>query len=585
MSLPNAPAANSASSSAAHSAPASDAARTTGARLVVGALLTHGVERVFCVPGESFLAVLDSLHDETGRIQTIVCRHEAAAANMAEAVGKLTGRPGVALVTRGPGATHASIGVHTAFQDSTPMILLIGQCAREHLDREAFQEIDYRRMFGQMAKWVAQIDNPKRIPEYLSHAFHTATSGRPGPVVLALPEDVLSDACDAVPGAPAYHRVAASPSAAQIAKLGELLEGAQRPMVIAGGSGWTAAACADLRRFIENWQLPIGLAFRFQDTFDNEHPNYAGDVGLGINPALAQRIRDADLLLTLGPRLGEATTNGYTLFDIPKTKQTLVHVHQGAEELGRVYAADLPIVSGMPELAAMLAELKPSSSGKLAWAGAAEEAHRAYLEWRKPRPIPGDVQMGEVIQQLRAHLPDDAILTNGAGNYATWLHRHFSYRQFRSQLAPTSGAMGYGVPAALAAKSLYPQRAVVALAGDGCFMMAAQELATAMQYDLRVLFIVVNNSHFGTIRMHQERHYPHRVHGTGLTNPDFAAFARSFGAHGETVERTGDFLPALQRAIESQLPALIEIRMPQEASTPAATLEMIREQGRKMRGE
>ncbi|MGF6540534.1 thiamine pyrophosphate-binding protein [Paraburkholderia youngii] len=575
MSLPNAPAANS----------ASHTARTTGARLVVDALLTHGVERVFCVPGESFLAVLDSLHDETERIQTIVCRHEAAAANMAEAVGKLTGLPGVALVTRGPGATHASIGVHTAFQDSTPMILLIGQCAREHLDREAFQEIDYRRMFGQMAKWVAQIDDPERIPEYLSHAFHTATSGRPGPVVLALPEDVLSDACDAVPGAPAYHRVAASPSAAQIARLSELLEGAQRPMVIAGGSGWTAAACADLRRFIENWQLPIGLAFRFQDTFDNEHPNYAGDVGLGVNPALAQRIRDADLLLTLGPRLGEATTNGYTLLDIPKTKQTLVHVHQGAEELGRVYAADLPIVSGMPELTAMLAELKPSTSGKLAWAGAAEEAHRAYLEWRKPRPTPGDVQMGEVIEQLRAHLPEDAIVTNGAGNYATWLHRHFSYRHFRSQLAPTSGAMGYGVPAALAAKSLYPQRAVVALAGDGCFMMAAQELATAMQYDLRVLFIVVNNSHFGTIRMHQERHYPHRVHGTGLTNPDFAAFARSFGAHGETVERTADFLPALQRAIESQLPAVIEIRMPQEASTPAATLEMIREQGRKMRGE
>ncbi|MBN3802616.1 thiamine pyrophosphate-binding protein [Paraburkholderia sp. Ac-20336] len=576
MSLSNAPASN---------VSVSPLARTTGARLVVDALLTHGVERVFCVPGESFLAVLDSLHDETARIQTVVCRHEAAAANMAEAVGKLTGRPGVALVTRGPGATHASIGVHTAFQDSTPMILLIGQCAREHLEREAFQEIDYRRMFGQMAKWVAQIDDPKRIPEYLSHAFHTATSGRPGPVVLSLPEDVLSEACDAVPGAPAYQRVAASPSAAQMEKLRQLLDGAQRPMVIAGGSGWTPAACADLRRFIENWQLPIGLAFRFQDTFDNEHPNYAGDVGLGINPALAQRIRDADVLLALGPRLGEATTNGYTLLDIPKTKQTLVHVHQGAEELGRVYAADLPIVSGMPELAAMLAELKPSSSGTPAWAGAAAEAHRAYLEWRKPRPIPGDVQMGEVIQQLRAHLPDDAILTNGAGNYATWLHRHFSYRHFRSQLAPTSGAMGYGVPAALAAKSLYPQRAVVALAGDGCFMMAAQELATAMQYDLRVLFIVVNNSHFGTIRMHQERHYPHRVHGTGLTNPDFAAFARSFGAHGETVERTEDFLPVLQRALESQLPAVIEIRMPQEASTPAATLEMIREQGRKMRGE
>ncbi len=562
----------------------SSAALTTGARLVVDALLTHGVERVFCVPGESFLAVLDSLHDETERLQTIVCRHEAAAANMAEAVGKLTGRPGVAIVTRGPGATHASIGVHTAFQDSTPMILLIGQCAREHLDREAFQEIDYRRMFGQMAKWVAQIDDPKRIPEYLSHAFHTATSGRPGPVVLSLPEDVLSDACEAVPGAPKYKRVAASPSAAQMDELRRLLEGAQRPMVIAGGSGWTPAACADLQCFVENWQLPIGLAFRFQDTLDNEHPNYAGDIGLGINPALAQRIRDADLLLTLGPRLGEATTNGYTLLDIPKTKQTLVHVHQGAEELGRVYAADLPIVSGMPELAALLAELKPSS-GKLAWTGAAEQAHQAYLDWRKPRQIPGDVQMGEVIQQLRAHLPDDAILTNGAGNYATWLHRHFSYRHFRSQLAPTSGAMGYGVPAAIAAKSMYPQRAVVALAGDGCFMMSAQELATAMQYDLHVIFIVVNNNHFGTIRMHQERHYPNRVHGTGLTNPDFAAFARSFGAHGETVERTEDFLPALQRSMEAKRAAVIEIRMPQEASTPGATLEQIREQGRKLRGE
>lgn len=560
----------------------SPSARTTGARLVVDALVTHGVERVFCVPGESFLAVLDSLHDETDRIQTIVCRHEAAAANMAEAVGKLTGRPGVAIVTRGPGATHASIGVHTAFQDSTPMILLIGQCAREHLDREAFQEIDYRRMFGQMAKWVAQIDDPKRIPEYLSHAFHTATSGRPGPVVLSLPEDVLSDACEVVSGAPRYQRVAASPSAAQIEALRQLLEGAQRPMVIAGGSGWTPDACADLQRFVENWQLPIGLAFRFQDTLDNEHSNYAGDVGLGINPALAQRIRDADLLLTLGPRLGEATTNGYTLLDIPKTHQTLVHVHQGAEELGRVYAADLPIVSGMPELTALLAALKPSSD-KPAWVGAAQDAHQAYLDWRKPRQIPGDVQMGEVIQQLRAHLPEDAILTNGAGNYATWLHRHFSYRHYRSQLAPTSGAMGYGVPAAIAAKSMYPHRAVVALAGDGCFMMSAQELATAMQYDLHVIFIVVNNSHFGTIRMHQERHYPNRVHGTGLTNPDFAAFARSFGAHGETVERTEDFLPALQRSMEARRAAVIEIRMPQEASTPGATLEQIREQGRKLR--
>ncbi|PMS22603.1 thiamine pyrophosphate-binding protein [Trinickia dabaoshanensis] len=558
-----------------------DTANVTGARLLVDALVTHGVDRVFSVPGESFLAVLDALHDETQRIRTIVCRHEAGAANMAEATGKLTGRPGVAIVTRGPGATHASIGVHTAFQDSTPMILLIGQCARDHLDREAFQEIDYRRMFGQMAKWVAQIDDARRIPEYMSHAFHTACAGRPGPVVLALPEDMLTDLVAPVPAAPRFHRVAASPSAAQIDQVRVMLEGAQRPMVIAGGSGWSEQACVDLRRFVEAWQLPIGCAFRYQDTIDNDHPNYAGDVGLGINPALAQRIREADLLLVVGPRLGEATTGGYTLLDIPKTRQTLVHVHQGAEELGRVYAADLPIVSGMPEMAAALAALEPRATP--AWAGTAQQAHGAYLEWRAPRPMLGDVQLGEIMAQLRERLPADSIVTNGAGNYAIWLHRHFAYREWRTQLAPTSGAMGYGVPAALAAKAMYPERTVVAFAGDGCFMMSSQELATAMQYGLNVVFIVVNNAHFGTIRMHQERHYPGRTHGTGLTNPDFAAFARSFGAHGETVERTADFLPAFERCVASGLPALIEIRVPKEVSTPAATLDDIREQGRRAR--
>jgi acetolactate synthase-1/2/3 large subunit len=562
-------------------APSSDSTQTTGARLVVDALLTHGVERVFCVPGESFLAVLDSLHDETARIQTIVCRHEAGAANMAEAVGKLTGRPGVAIVTRGPGATHASIGVHTAFQDSTPMILLIGQCAREHMDREAFQEIDYRRMFGQMAKWVAQIDDPRRVPEYLSHAFHVATSGRPGPVVLALPEDMLSDACPAVPGAPRYQRVAAAPAPAQTERLREMLAAARKPFVIAGGSGWTDSATRDFARFAEQWQLPVGCAFRFQDTLDNEHPNYAGDVGLGINPALAARIRDADLLLVIGPRLGESTTGGYTLLDIPKTKQTLVHIHQGAEELGRVYSADLPIVSGMPEIASALAALAPPAS--IAWAGSAAAAHDAYLEWRKPKPMLGDVQLGEIMRELSERLPADSIVTNGAGNYATWLHRHYSYRHFRSQVAPTSGAMGYGVPAAIAAKSLYPGRTVVAFAGDGCFMMSSHELATAMQYGLAVIFIVVNNAQYGTIRMHQERHYPDRVHGTGLTNPDFVAYARSFGAHGELVESTAQFMPAFERAAASGLPAVIEIRIPQDQSTPGATLDQVREQGRKLR--
>lgn len=561
-------------------------ATTTGARLVVDALVANGVERVFCVPGESYLAVLDSLSDETSKIETVVCRHEAAAANMAEAIGKLTGKPGVALVTRGPGATHASIGVHTAFQDSTPMILLIGQVAREQMDREAFQEIDYRRMFGQMAKWVAQIDDARRVAEYLSHAFHVAMSGRPGPVVLALPEDMLSGAipaAEAQPIAPPAQRVQASPSAAQMERVRELLAGAKKPFVIAGGHGWNTQACADFQRFVENWQLPVGLAFRFQDTLNNEHPNYAGDVGLGINPALAKRIREADVLLALGPRLGESTTGGYTLFDIPKTKQTLIHVHQGAEELGRVYAADLPIVSGLAEIAALLAELPAPEQP--AWAGSAAEAHEAWHAWRKPLPMPGDVQLGEVMQQLRARLPDDAIVTNGAGNYATWLHRHFAYRHFRSQLAPTSGAMGYGVPAAIAAKSLYPSRTVVALAGDGCFMMASSELATAMQYGLNVVFIVVNNAHYGTIRMHQERHYPNRVHGTQLTNPDFAAFAQSFGAHGEVVTATTQFAPALERALTAGKPALIEIRVPKEASTPAATLEQIREAGKKMRAQ
>jgi acetolactate synthase-1/2/3 large subunit len=447
------------------------------------------------------------------------------------------------------------------------------------MDREAFQEIDYRRMFGQMAKWVAQIDDARRVPEYMSHAFHVATSGRPGPVVLALPEDMLSEPCPAVPGAPRYQRVAAAPAPAQMERLHAMLSAAERPFVIAGGSGWTEAATQDFARFVEQWQLPAGCAFRFQDTLNNEHPNYAGDVGLGINPALAARIREADLLLVIGPRLGESTTGGYTLLDIPKTKQTLIHIHQGADELGRVYSADLPIVSGMPEIASALAALAAPPAPK--WSGTAVAAHDAYLEWRKPRPMLGDVQLGEIMRQLSERLPADAILTNGAGNYATWLHRHYAYRHFRSQVAPTSGAMGYGVPAAIAAKSLHPERTVIAFAGDGCFMMSSHEIATAMQYQLPVIFIVVNNGQYGTIRMHQERHYPNRVYGTGLTNPDFPAYARSFGAHGERVETTAAFMPAFERAVNSGLPAVIEIRIPPDQSTPGATLDQIRQQARK----
>lgn len=553
---------------------------TTGARLLVEALVTQGVERVFCVPGESYLAVLDALYDVRERIELVVCRHEAAAANMAEASGKLTGRPGIVMVTRGPGAAHASIGVHTAYQDSTPMILLIGQVARDCLDREAFQEIDYRRMFGQMAKWVAQIDDARRVPEYLSHAFHVAVSGRPGPVVLALPEDMLSEPCQAMPAAPEYQRVAGAPAPAQMARLRAMLEGAQRPLAILGGSGWNAQACADVRQFAERWDLPVTCAFRFQDLFDNTHPQYAGDVGLGINPALARRVKDADLILAIGPRLGEATTSNYSLFEIPRPRQTLVHVHSGAEELGRVYAADLPINAGMPEMAAALAGLDgPAAVPR--WRAATAEAHAEYVAWNTPQPIPGPLQLGDIMKQLQARLPADAVITNGAGNYAIWLHRFFQYRHFKSQLAPTSGAMGYGVPAALAAKAAQRERTVVALAGDGCFLMSGNELATAMQYGLAIIVLVINNGQYGTIRMHQERHYPARVHGTALTNPDFAAYARSFGAFGEIVEDTAQFLPAFERALASGLPAVLELRLPAEAITPATTLSALRAQAQR----
>lgn len=550
----------------------------SGGRILVDCLMTHGVDRVFCVPGESYLEVIDALYDVRETIKLMVCRHESGAANMAEAYGKLTGLPGIAMVTRGPGATHAAIGIHTAFQDSTPLVLFIGQVARGCLEREAFQEVDFRRFFGQMAKWVAQIDDPRRIPEYVSRAFHTAVSGRPGPVVLALPEDMLVEQATAKKS-PHYQRVAASPSSAQMLQLKAMLGAARQPIVIVGGSGWTASACEDLRRFAENWALPVACAFRFQDLFDNLHPQYAGDVGIAINPKLAGRIKEADLVLAIGPRLGEMTTSGYTLFDIPKTRQKLLHVHSGAEELGRVYAADLPINAGMPEIAAALAGLRPDSQP--AWNDATRAANAQYLAWSTPAPIVGPLQMGEIMAWLRDALPPDAIVCNCAGNYATWVHRFHRYRRFKTQLAPTSGAMGYGVPAAIAAKSVHPERVVVCFAGDGGFMMSSAELATAMQYSLPVIFIVVNNGHYGTIRMHQENLHPARVHGTALCNPDFAAYAQSFGAFGEIIERTEQFAPAFQRAIESGKPALLELRLTAEAITPSTTLSAIREQALK----
>ena len=548
-------------------------AARTGGQLIVDQLLTQGAELAFCVPGESYLPVLDALYTVRDRIRLITCRHESGAANMAEAYGKMTGKPGICLVTRGPGATNASIGVHTAFQDSTPMILLIGQVGTDFLEREAFQEIDYRRMFGPMSKWVAQIDRTDRIPEFIARAYQVATSGRMGPVVLALPEDVLTGTA-AVADARQWQRVESAPPPASLTQLSEMLREAQRPFLIVGNSGWNEAACNNLRRFVETQQIPVGCEFRSQDLFDNSHPCYAGDVGIGINPRLAKRIKDSDLLIVLGGRLGEITTSGYELIAGPVPTQKLVHIYPDAEELGRFYHADLMINATMTVMADALARLprvtREQSSAHVA------AANSEYREWQARKQIPGKVQMWDVIQHLDRVLPPDVIVTNGAGNYATWAHRFHRYRGFRTQLAPASGAMGYGVPAAIAAKALYPQRAVVAFAGDGCFLMTGQELATAVQYGINVIIIVVNNNMYGTIRMHQEREFPARVHGTSLVNPDFAAYARAFGAHGELVETTEQFAPAFERALAAGKPALIEIRIDPEGITPNATLASIR---------
>lgn len=545
----------------------------TGGQLIVDQLLTHGAELAFCVPGESYLPVLDALYTVRDRIRLISCRHENGAANMAEAYGKLTGKPGICLVTRGPGATNASIGVHTAFQDSTPMILLIGQVGTDFMEREAFQEIDYRRMFGPMSKWVAQIDRTDRIPEFIARAYQVATSGRMGPVVLALPEDVLSGTA-AVADARPWQRIESAPSPEALSRLSQMLGEAQRPFLLVGGSGWDAAACGQLQRFAETQHIPVGCEFRSQDLFDNAHPNYAGDVGIGINPKLAERVKASDLLIVLGARLGEITTSGYGLIAGPVPAQRLVHIYPEADELGRFYHAELMINATMPAMTRALASLPTVTRSEVKTQAAT--ANEEYRAWQGRKEIPGKVQMWDVIQHLERVLPPDAIITNGAGNYTTWAHRFHRYRGFRTQLAPTSGAMGYGVPAGISAKALYPGRTVICLAGDGCFLMTGQELATAVQYQLDVIIIVVNNNMFGTIRMHQEREYPARVHGTSLVNPNFAAFAAAFGAHGELVETTEQFAPALERAMKAGKPALIEVRIDPEAITPNATLESIR---------
>lgn len=545
----------------------------SGGEILVASLLAQGATHAFGVPGESYLPVLDALFDARDRLRFIVCRQEGGAAYMAEAYGKLTGRPGIALVTRGPGASNASIGVHTAQQDSTPLLLLVGQVGAEMTDREAFQEIDYRRMYSGVAKWVAQVDRAERLPEYVAHAFRLAMSGRPGPVVLALPEDMLSSRAD-VADAPRIEPVAAAADPTLVAEAHRSLATSTRPLVLVGGSRWDATACDALERFAERNRLPVACAFRQQDLFDNRHPCYAGDVGIGVNPKLAARVREADVLLVIGERLGEMTTAGYSLIEAPSPRQTLIHVYPDAAELGRVYQPALALQATPGAFLQSIVSLPAVDSA--AFEERTGTAHREYGEWRTPRPVPGQLDLWRIVQWLDERLPSDAIFTNGAGNYTTWLHRVYRCRRFRSQLAPCAGAMGYGVPAAIAAKLVNPDRIVVGWSGDGCYLMNGQELATAVQHDVQVVLVVVDNGMYGTIRMHQERRYPGRVLGTDLHNPDFAALARAYGAMGETVERTDAFAPAFERALDAGKPALLHLKLDPQALTMNASLDALR---------
>ena len=547
----------------------------TGGQILVANLLAQGADLAFCVPGESYLPVLDALYDARDQLRLIVCRQEGGAAYMAEAYGKLTGRPGIAMVTRGPGASNAAVGIHTAAQDSSPMIVFVGQVGSDFADREAFQEIDYRRMYGSSVKWVAQIDRADRVPEYVARAFRVAQSGRPGPVVLALPEDMLV-ASASVDDAARVGPTIVYPGSEAIAGLRARLEQARQPLVLVGGSGWSERACADLARFVAANDLPIACAFRNQDLIDNRDEHYAGEVGINPNPKLAARVRDADLLLVIGERLGESVTSGYTLLSVPNPAQALIHLHPGADELGKVYQPALAIAASLPAACAALADMAPIAAP--AWAGSAVEAHAEYLAWQSPRPMPGELDLWQVVGFLRERLPEDAILVNGAGNYATWLHRLYRYPRYRTQLAPYSGSMGYGVPAAIAAKAVCPERIVVSWNGDGCFLMNGQELATAVQYRLNVIFVVVDNGMYGTIRMHQEKHYPARVYGTDLVNPDFAALARAYGVHGESVNRTAEFTPAFERALAHDGPSLLHLRIDPQAITMNATIAELRAQ-------
>ncbi len=548
--------------------------------LLVECLIAQGVTHAFGVPGESFLAVLDGFHEHADDIRFVINRQEGGAAFMAEAHGKLTGRPGVCFVTRGPGATNASIGVHTAFQDSTPMVLFVGDVASDCRDREAFQEVDFSGFFGPLAKRVERIDDARRLPEYVARAFATAMNGRPGPVVLVLPEDMLTQTVDVRP-LPRVEPVQAWADPGSLRNLRERLLAARRPLVIAGGGGWTPQAAQALQRFAENWKLPVANAFRFQDTFDNDHPQYAGDVGLGINPALARNIRSADLLLVLGARLGESTTGGYTLIEAPRPVQTLVHIHASAEELNRVYQADLAICATMNAAARSLEVL--SAPPELPWTDWTASCQRDYREnidiTNGGIELPGALDLPAMMDTLWQLLPDDAVLTNGAGNFASWLHRFYRYRGLarghKTQVAPTVGAMGYGVPAGIAAAITQPQRVAFTIAGDGDFLMNGQELATAVQHGARSIVLLLDNGMYGTIRMHQERHYPQRVAGSSLANPDFVALARAYGYEAERVERTADFEPALRRALQRDTGTVIVAPLDPQVITTRGTLDAI----------
>ncbi|PTX57524.1 acetolactate synthase-1/2/3 large subunit [Litoreibacter ponti] len=544
-----------------------------GGKILSDQLKIQGVDRVFSVPGESFLAALDGLY-ESG-IQNVVCRQEGGASMMAEAHGKLTGKPGVAFVTRGPGATNASSGLHVAMQDSTPLVLFVGQIARDHRDREAFQEVDYRQLFGGLVKWVAEVDQTERLPEYIVRAFQLAQSGRPGPVVLALPEDMLSSVADVPDRAP----VVVSRGRARDADALDIIariERAERPLVIAGGSIWSAAAAADLENFAAGFDLPVAVPFRRQDHMNNNHPCYVGDLGVGMNPALAQRLREADLLLVLGARLGDIATNGYSLVDVARHGKTLIHVHPSPDAPGHVYQPDFAYTSDAAEMVELLAQNAPALSQPSTWRS---EARVAFEAWQQPQATPGSVQMEQVIPWLSAHLPDDAIVTNGAGNYAAFLHRYFRFRGYKTQLAPTSGSMGYGFPASIAAKLAHPDRAVVCLAGDGCFQMTCNEMSTAIQHGAAVIVVVVNNGKYGTIRMHQEKTYPGRVSGTQIANPDFAALARAYGGFGATVTRTEDFANAFKESSEAGVLSVIELQLDDEVLSTGMTLSQTRAQG------